>query len=823
MPFTAIFTICAALAQTPTEAMEQDASRRLSAAWSRAAVAMLAEPGSPGAESFIGALEVALAAAELAPNEAQGWRTVVDLAELGDTTQPAVAAANNRALKELGRLDPTDDSVRLARITEAIERAPTADERLKAYEKALSPESRKSLGAAVSARLALDLALLEKRRGVPEAWVRRLREAVAIDPSFPMAAETLAGVEAGTGAPLQDVAAALARSVAADPGSVVSTSALARICLHEGLYEEAERLLALAARAANLNLDLLMVDELIADRLLALWGLGRHDEAIKAYGTRRREVNAALRQRLGDTTATTSEADQSSGPQVHLPDAENSVWVAVMASRLLSPAGEFDASKEAERKQLADALAYTLEGLTQQGVEAKSDAEKAVIDLRKAWLEATIGDPASVDGLLESAQRMSPLSDEAVARFQGWVRLRRGDFARALELLQPIAAKDSGARVGAAMALAGLGRQRDAAKELLAVARENRDNVVGVFAADRLEGLVKKRPGPSAEAEAVRTAVARIPESVYGLVNTQAQALSSTIAFGATSTAFDPIPLRVTVQNRTALPLEITPDGPIESKAALLLEATIIGKGKSESLPPCIISIDRRMLLKPRESVVLELDMGRTKLGAALLSHPLVGIFVNARLVTNFRLSSDRVQAGFLGNLSEEAALRIPATQIDAGWRESTLGEIRNPDTPGDLVKLVQYAHDLARTSDDDKQVEAGWAAVNESWARLPPVGQAWALMVLPNAEGQLKWLAPTLDAAKVSKDDRVRTSYLLRWVLSRDDASLEAAERVGGRMSSVARGVRAMREAMARDSADPTHGTDLGVFGGSGGSTQGP
>ena len=68
-----------------------------------------------------------------------------------------------------------------------------------------------------------------------------------------------------------------------------------------------------------------------------------------------------------------------------------------------------------------------------------------------------------------------------------------------------------------------------------------------------------------------------------------------------------------------------------------------------------------------------------------------------------------------------------------------------------------------------------------------------------------------------------MRTSYLLRWVLSRDDASLEAAERVGGRMSSVARGVRAMREAMARDSADPTHGTDLGVFGGSGGSTQGP
>ena len=157
-----------------------------------------------------------------------------------------------------------------------------------------------------------------------------------IDPSFPVAAETLAGVEAGTGAPLHEVAAALARSIMADPGSVVSLSALARICLHEGLYAEADRLLALAARAADLNLELLIVDELIADRLVALWGLGRHADALKIYTDRRREVNTALRQRLGDTSATTSD-DVSAGPQVSLPESLNSVSVALMASRIMSP------------------------------------------------------------------------------------------------------------------------------------------------------------------------------------------------------------------------------------------------------------------------------------------------------------------------------------------------------------------------------------------------------------------------------------------------------------------------------------------------------
>ena len=820
MPFAAIFTLCAVLAQSPTQALELDATRRLGAAWNRAAIGMISDPSRPAAESFRGAVELAVAAAELAPDDAQAWRSVVDLAELADPGQPEAMAAYRRALKELSRIDPADQSVALARVSEAVERAPTADDRVKIYDRLLDASSRRTLGAAVSARLALDRALLEKRRGSTVGWQKWLREAVAIDPAFPLAAETLAGVESGSDASLKQVGIALARAITANPSSVVSISALSRLCLHEGLYEEADRLLTLAVRVSELNVDLLLIDELLADRMIALWGLGRHEDALKIYSERRRKVNAALRRRLGDSGANASESEQSVGPQVNLPTVVNSVAVAIMASQFTSPSGVFQPPDEARRKRFEEALAYTLDGITQERDEAKGDAAKAVLGLRKAWIEATIGDPASVDGLLESAQGVSPMSDEAVARFQGWVRLRRNDFQGALDRLQPIAATDEGARAGLAMAMAGLGRQRDAAREFHEAIKSDRDNAVGLWAADRLVSMVGKRPGPSSEAAGLREAVTTIPAAVFDLANNQALALSVSVTFGPPALTLDPMPLRISIQNRSALPLEIGPGGPIDGKAALNLEYTRIGDAKSRPMPPAIIAIDRKLRLEPRETMNLEIDMSRTSLGSELLEKPLSSVFVKARMVTNFRLTSDALQAGFLGNLSEEATLRLPAVQITPGWREDAIGEIRNPDKPEDLVKLVLMAYDLVRRKDSgDADLESGWTAVCEAWTKLPPAGQAWALMTLPSPKEPPIGLRPVIEAAKVSTDALVRVSYLLRWVQSPDDVQFAAAERQGGRLATVAMGMRAMRRSQVEDQADASQGDEVGVLGGGGSS----
>jgi tetratricopeptide (TPR) repeat protein len=783
-----VLSAAAGLAAAPDNLLEMDASRRLGVAWGRSAVSLVADTSLPDPASFEGALEVALAAAELAPESVQGWRTVVSIAELAPDDSALAGPAMARALKEIGKLDPQDDGVQLARLTDAAERGTVADDRVNAFEQLLRPEARKRMASTVAARLAFDLALLQKRRGESDAWVRWLREACALDPAFPMATETLAGVEAGLGSPLEQVTKALVDAVAADPGNVPSLNALARICLHEGLYVEADALLELAARVATLDLDYRVVDDIIADRVIALWGQGRHADAAKVADARQAELNATLRRRLGETTATETQEDVNLGPTVTLPSSLAGVRAALGRSAGLP---NVDAAVQLAVRSIDDERALA-------GSDPRVQAEA---DLRKAWIQATIGDASAVPALLESADRSAPLTDDAKARFDGWLKLRRNENDAALAAFQPIADRDPAAKIGMGMALEALGRPKEAAQAFLAVAKSNRESVLGVYAADRLHGLVKARPAPTAESKAVQAALTRLPKGVLAMVNDQRQALSCTLSFGAPPTTLDSVPLKISIQNRSPLPLEITPIGPIESRAALLLSAAVVGQ-RPISLSPWIFAIDRRIQLKSLETLSFEVDMARTPLGTVLLGDPLAGALIDASMVTNFRLTSERVQAGFMGNLSTSAVLRIPAVSVDAAWREDTLGEIREPDRPEDLMKLVLLAYDLvARAAKNEPDLEPSWKALCESWSKLPASAQAWSLMVLP--KGRLEPIGPILEAAKVSTDERVRTSYLLRWVESPDDVQIDAAERLGGRVARVAKGVRGLLRAKAQDQAD--------------------
>ena len=646
MNLLASLAAAAALAAAPDDSMQADAARRLAVVWSRRAVELVADTTSPDPASFEAALAVSMAAAQLAPDDIQGWRMVVSIAELAPEDSAAAASAMTRALKEVSRLDPADTVVQLARLSDAVERGTVAEDRVNAYERLLAPSARQKVAAPVVARLAFDLALLQKRRGETDAWVRWLRDACATDPAFPLGTETLAGVEAGLGSSLDVVAGALVNAVTADPGNVPSLNALARVCLHEGLYAEADALLELAIRAANLDLDYMVVDDLIADRVLALWAQGRHADAAKVGDARQAEINAMLRRRLGEATATATQEDVNAGPMVVLPSSISGVRAALARSAGLSSAQA--------------TLDMALRSLDEERALVGDDARGlAALDLRKAWLQATLGDASAVPALLESVEREAPLNDQAKARFDGWIKLRRGDNEAALAMLQPIAEADPAAKLGVGMALEALGRPKEAATAYLGVARANRDTVVGVYAADRLQALVKARPGPTPESQAVRQAVGRLSKSVLGLVNEQGQALACSLSFGTPATTLESVPLTVTIQNRTQLPLEITTIGPIESRAAVLLSAAVVGQ-RPLSLSPWICALDRRLQLKPLETLTMEFDMSRTPLGKVLLGDPLSGALIDASLVTNFRLTSERVQAGFMGNLSPSADPRRP-------------------------------------------------------------------------------------------------------------------------------------------------------------------
>ena len=209
-------------------------------------------------------------------------------------------------------------------------------------------------------------------------------------------------------------------------------------------------------------------------------------------------------------------------------------------------------------------------------------------------------------------------------------------------------------------------------------------------------------------------------------------------------------------------------------------------------------------------------DLGRTTLMDVLLGDPIAGAIISGRIISNFRLTTERVHAGFMGSVGETSLLRIPAVRIGPGWCEDALSEIRHPDSSSDMVKLVMYAYHLSREgfASGKTDMDPAWSEICEAWTRLPAAAQAWTLMVLPKSN--LTALEPMLEAARVSKDPMVRISYLLRWVESPDDVMLVAAARGDGRLAITAAGVKARLVGRARDAAAVNQGLeDAGVFGG--------
>ena len=94
-------------------------------------------------------------------------------------------ALRDQALEQVGRLDSSDDVIRLRRLNVAVDRHHTAEERIAAYEKILAEKNRDRLGPAVASRLALDLAFLNRRVGNTEAfadWLAQIGQHGSVEP-----------------------------------------------------------------------------------------------------------------------------------------------------------------------------------------------------------------------------------------------------------------------------------------------------------------------------------------------------------------------------------------------------------------------------------------------------------------------------------------------------------------------------------------------------------------------------------------------------------------------------------------------------------------
>lgn len=768
--------------------LEASAKTMLAESWLRESYLILATPDVVP-ENIAAAMDLGLSALELTPDRVDGWRLVLGLAQVAEPGFPGARDVARQAVKRIVKLDPEDQVARLLRISDTIDEMPTAEARVDAYRRFLAPEVVPQIGSTVAARLAFDLALLLNRMGDVDGFSRTLGQAVALDPAFPAATEMAAGFFQ---ARVNDPAASaelLIAAVVANPANVRAYSALGSLLMQEGAYDGAARVYRLGLLAANGSHSNSAIDGMTADLALALWGQGNVKDAITLVSKRVAAVDLDFRGRVQQANKNMSlaEAQKRLAPLDPLLATVNAV--------LLRTSNASNADDAVARMGLAFRL--ELERQTKMGdATAESSAGLA---LNNAFVTLMLAkDVSSIPKMVETAEQILPLSDEAKNRFAGWHRLRSGEAAGAVEVLSPLAAGDVMARLGLGLALVETGRRQEGARELLAVANSERGTMLGLYAADRLAELVGARPGATPVGARMEQVLADLPSGFDRFCENAERALAvQVVPVKSTLEAFQPVRFRITVTNRSELTLALDPQGPIDTRAAFSPTISLVGQ-HGGALSPTVLPIDRRLELAPGETMSFELDASLYELGAILSAAPLGGCNLTMRVVINFIPSQPRVLVGFIGREVTSEMVRVNGVRTDDAWVESAWAAIKEPDSQQDLVTMALLGHWLVSKEDlNDRplvlELSQQWSRFAESFRKLPPLAQAWLLMELPGGSEAIK---PLLEVAKESTDGRVAVSYLLKRVDNPRDAMLDVARRSGdARLGRLADSVQASIE----------------------------
>jgi len=756
---------------------------KLSEAWLRELV-LIFKSSSLTPENFEPAVDLASAAAELTPDDPEAWRMALIAARLCAPGVPRAREVEHLAVKQIVRLDPSDESAQLLRLSSAVASYGTAEERLAAYRKLLTPESRQMLGPALASRLALEMALLQDRMGDVDGFAQTLADAVSMDPAFPAATELAAGFFAGRVDDTGAAAELLVAAIVSNPTRLATYVDLGAVLLAEGAYRSAVRIYHLAL-LVNADESVEAGNELTCDLALAQWGAGDETAALVTVRRRIERLDYEYRRVLSRF--------ESERPQRDLA-MQNAPLMPLMAALYAVLA---QATQAEDQEKAVARLSINFKALAERMAKQGDDGERrmAALLLESAWATLLLGnDPTLVPKMVMTAHEASPVDEEALNRFAGWQRLRTGDVAGALEGLRPLVEGDAMARLGYGEALIADGDVRDGAREILAVANAERGTALGLFAAGRLQALVGAKPGPGPSAAALDAAVAQLPQGFDRFIESSSSALGLLIEPEKTTYApFERVRFRVTLSNQSPLTLSIGPQGPIGARAACSVSVSSVGSEDRE-LPVALIPIDQRLELAPRESVTFIYDASLTALGAMLMAKPMAGCTAVARCVVNYLPMDPRVRIAFMGREAMSVLIRVNGVRDDDEWVESTWAALRAPEGIPDPTLFVLMAHHLMSKEDlRDRALMASlaerWQELAGLWKKYPPLVQSWMLMVMPvnsEADGPLK------EVMRESSDPMVIVSYLLKRVSDVRDSALDVARRNGDpRLGRLADGVQ--------------------------------
>ncbi len=767
---------------------EQTSRQRLATQFCRAATFII-DAEQLTREAIDKALLLLREAAKLDPENAENWRFLMKVAALAERDD-----LYQEALRQIARVDPYDDVARLRLLNTNLESCNSVEDLVKRYHKVLAPENRDLIGSALASRLALDLALLQRRHGDMEAFADALADAAATDPSNRSAAGMAAGFFRMHVEDPYAEAELLTNLIIADPTEVTSQVALAKLLLENGAYAAAEKLYDLAARNHGV-VDRMPPPGLLADQALAQWAVGNRKAALETIHIRQNEIDNRLR---ASAFGENPELDRLELAKLHAPVEPT---LATVRAAIFAQIGEKETF--AAIASSMDVYQQLLEWGREEG-QAADSAEIARIRVRMAWIAAWLGnDVQQIQGLLDQAAEYKPLTDLASTRFEGWIAIHRGELDRAVELLTPIAQADPPSGLGLARAQLLLGRKKDAARAYLDVARSQPGSLLGIWASNNLAEIVGARTPLTEHAREMDRLIASIPGAFFRYPESPTLAVEMTLRPPELTIApYDPVIINIEIVNNSAFPLALDRDGPIRPQIVLLFSTPLKSLRMAEELSEIIIDLDRRLCLQPKERLVVPVDLRRYALGDVMKTIVLRGTMVQVRGILNFVVTGKgTIVPSLLGSEDKTSTIRIEGRDINNDWLEAAIDAIADPTDPEDLAtiamlcpvvaqplavpnqaQLERLPPEVRKAVDDQFDLQARVRdALIEAFPKLDSAGKAWVLGMMPaefNIRPSDRRLTPIREMALNSNEPLQHLSYLLFQISSPDDPILQIASR---------------------------------------------
>ncbi len=708
------------------------------------------------------------------------------------------ADALRRATRALVRIDPNDTVATLRLISMTIGDLQTAEQRLAAYQRYLDAGA-SVLDASVRSRLALDAALLAREQADEERFTQLLIQASRLDPTNKEAAAVAAAVFAerfpGDAGGALELSANLLLSDPHDPNVHFS---IARQCAEQGLFEQAERFHAIGRRLLEADAGRLPFGR-NAQRIVLAWHRRGPQAPIAELGESlaQSRYRAQLRiEALRERGLPTADELQPEDVRLALPLER----IRVLAAMAAGDTQELDRS-------LADANATVNAFLGELGSPgnrpaglSEREAQSQTLELGRELVAMYYwAGRHEAEEIRRWAQTPLLRGDRPDDVLVAWRSALRGEDG-AVERLDELAETDTRA-LGAISTLAiASGDQERALTSLRELTRADPYSPVSAWARSMAVSISGDDPAQTEHSRDMERFVRSIPSWLDRMTESPSAFVSVDARFeGSNLDPLEPLRLVLRVRNTSPVPLGIGSGRPISGRFIVMPSIDIGTRGRQLRVLPEVVEINRRLRLRPRETVEMTVwaDAGYTGwLGSIHLPEMQR---IRARAVQGFRFVGGMPVAGPLALSSEtEAISRRPLSLARAEFSEliGAIAECTDETAPtvGAAVRarLLTDIEEL-RLSEAERQNIAG-SLLRRINALGPDGLLAWAVM-LPHGR-MAPELAPVDNAlrARLSEADDpllVAVAMVTRGA-TRDDRLLDPEREWGdprlGRLASLLR-----------------------------------